>query len=167
MLAIDRWAISATLSCSQTPGGGSPHARACSLFITAVRARPAATCVCVGTCFAFDCPVCARCCVCAHARGAPEHVTQLIIFFSSSHSFLFNAPLLRHTTIHHNIPQLNTRQQPQPPTTTPTTTPTTATIHHEPRASHASSQAVWCLCDKQKHKPVTGSFMFYISYFML
>ena len=70
-----------------------------------------------------------------HAQNtnkAPEHVTQLIIFFSSSHSFYVNAPLLRHTTIHHNTPQLNTRQQPQPPTTTPTTTTTTATIHHEP-----------------------------------
>ena len=35
--------------------------------------------------------------------ASSEHVTQLIIFFSSSHSFYVNAPLLRHTTIHHNI----------------------------------------------------------------
>ena len=32
----------------------------------------------------------------------PEHVTQLIIFFSSSHSFLCQCPRRGHTTIHHN-----------------------------------------------------------------
>ena len=64
------------------------------------------------------------------AEEFPEHVTQLIIFFSSSHSFYVNAPLLRHTTIHHNTtatihpqplpqPRISTRTAPTTPNCPP------------------------------------------------
>ena len=84
-----------------------------------------------------------------------EHVTQLIIFFSSSHSFYVNAPLLRHTTIHHthhnsthaNTPH-TTHTHPQPlPQPRPSTTnrthpqrPQSSTAPHSP-APHSPADS--------------------------
>ena len=74
---------------------------------------------------------------CVEHRPSAEHVTQLIIFFSSSHSFYVNAPLLRHTTIHHthhNSTHANNRNHPQPhPQPLPQPRPSTTNRTHPQR----------------------------------